>query len=107
MSVSAQRIANIKMTSTILCVSGDNGYATYQVLDQYGNDITHSELSKDITWTCGIGNISANRGTLTIVPFNGRTLTQYTSADIKGSADNGVSISATLDVAPGMSIIPT
>lgn len=59
-----------------------------------------TDLAKDITWTCGIGNISANGGQIIV---NGSTaLTKYNTVVIKGTAANGVSISATLDVSPGM-----
>jgi putative cell wall-binding protein len=110
-SVTAQQIAKIEVTSTTLGVSaptttgntavGGNGYATYKVLDQYGNDITTSGIAQGITWTCGVGTVTANNGLLTVTPFSGATnfLTQYTSATINGiDQSTGVTTSANLTV---------
>ena len=80
---------------------GGNGYATYKVLDQYGNDITTSALAQGITWTCGVGNVTSNNGLLTVTPFSGATnfLTQYTTATINGiDQTTGVTTSANLTV---------
>jgi putative cell wall-binding protein len=111
-SVTAQKIGKIQVTSTTLGVSspttntsgtaiGGNGYATYKVLDQYGNDITTGALAQGITWTCGIGTVTASNGLLTVTPFSGATnfLTQYTTATINGvDQTTGVATSANLTV---------
>jgi len=110
-AITAQKIAKIAITSTTLGVSspnttsstaiGGNGYATYQVLDQYGNDITTSGIAQGITWTCGVGTAVADNGLLTVTPFSGATnfLTQYTTATINGiDQTTGVTTSANLTV---------
>jgi len=111
-AITAQKIAKIAITSTTLGVSspttnttgtaiGGNGYATYQVLDQYGNDITTSGIAQGITWTCGVGTAAADNGLLTVTPFSGATnfLTQYTTATINGiDQTTGVTTSANLTV---------
>jgi hypothetical protein len=111
-SITSQKIAKIEVTSTTLGVSspsttstndaiGGNGYATYKVLDQYGNDITTGGIAQGITWTCGVGTVTAQNGLLTVTPFNGSTnfLTQYTSATINGvDQTTGVTTSANLTV---------
>jgi hypothetical protein len=108
-SVTAQKVAKIEITSTILGVSapinssgitvGGNGYATYKVLDQYGNDITASALAQNITWICGVGNVTANNGLLIITPYNGDFLTHYTTLTITGVYEaTGVTTSNSLTV---------
>jgi putative cell wall-binding protein len=94
----AQRIGKIAITSNVLAVtsSGSIGYAGYQVLDQYGVDITTNYLSSDsnIKWTCGIGNVTSDKGLLTVTPFStSSVLTQYTTAVVTANT-NGQSIPA-------------
>ncbi|MFL0194362.1 cell wall-binding repeat-containing protein [Clostridium sp. WILCCON 0269] len=109
--ITAQKINKIEVTSTTLGVTsptttggvttGGNGYALYKVLDQYGNDITTSGIAQGITWTCGVGTVSANNGLLTVTPFSGATnfLTQYTTTTINGvDQTTGVTTSANLDI---------
>jgi hypothetical protein len=105
--ITTEKIAKIEITSTILGVSspttsngvtvGGNGYATYKVLDQYGDDITSSALAQGITWTCALGTVTANNGLLTITPFNGSFLTNYTTITINGfDAATGVTATTNL-----------
>jgi hypothetical protein len=107
-TVTAQQIAKIEITSTTLGVTppttagaAGDGYATYKVLDQYGNDITTSSLAQGIEWTCGIGNITGSDGVLTITPYSSTNfLTTYTTATINGIDENtGTTASANLTVA--------
>jgi hypothetical protein len=107
-SVTKQRIAKIIITSTTLGIAppttndsgimvGGNGYASYKVLDQYGNDMTNSTLAQDIIWTCGIGTITSNNGLLTITPLPNDFLTHYTTATISGTYETtGIKASAEL-----------
>ncbi|MFL0198718.1 hypothetical protein ACJDU8_24650 [Clostridium sp. WILCCON 0269] len=100
------KVSKIMITSTTLdlyssSTSGvDNGYATYKVLDQYGNDITTSALAQDITWTCNIGTITASNGVLTVSPFiSGSTLTKYATTTIAATDQStGTTTSANLTV---------
>ncbi|MFL0194317.1 hypothetical protein ACJDU8_01815 [Clostridium sp. WILCCON 0269] len=100
------KVSKIMITSTTLdlyssSTSGvDNGYATYKVLDQYGNDITTSALVQDITWTCNIGTITASNGVLTVSPFiSGSNLTQYATTTIAATdRSTGTTTSANLTI---------
>jgi hypothetical protein len=106
-SVTAQYIGKIEITSTVLGVAplytsggvtvGGNGYATYKVLDQYGNDITASGLAQGITWTCAVGTITANNGLLTITPYKGQFLTKYNTVTING-IDTATGITTNTDL---------
>jgi trimeric autotransporter adhesin len=100
--VNQQKIASINITSTKLGVvtnSKDNsqkGYATYNVLDQYGNDITNGGLSSSLNFQSGVGTVEASKGLLTLTP-NVTNLMQFSTVVITGyDSTSGVSVSATL-----------
>lgn len=113
-SITQEKVAKININSTVLSVvplgasvNPGEGFATYQVLDQYGNDITNTPLGNNITWNCGIGTIDSTltkNGVIAIKPINFGTptvvpLTQYTSAVINGYDTNSfTNASATLNV---------
>ena len=102
-NVTEQEVAKINITSSKLGVTTDSnsvqtGYATYQVLDQYGNDITKSALADNITFQTGVGTVTPSKGLLEITPASGINLMTFASGIvITGSDSNtGVSTSATL-----------
>ncbi|MBU3183965.1 cell wall-binding repeat-containing protein [Clostridium estertheticum] len=77
LTVDQQKVAKIDITSSKLGLSNkkltdskefQKGYATYKVLDQYGNDITDSSLANSITFQTGAGTIEGKNGTITITP---------------------------------------
>ncbi|MDQ7093926.1 cell wall-binding repeat-containing protein [Desulfosporosinus sp. PR] len=101
-TVDQQKIAAINITATKLGVvtnSKDNsqtGYATYQVLDQYGNDITTSGLANSLSFQSGVGSVDAKDGLLTL-DSNVQNLMQFSTVVITGyDSTSGVSTSATL-----------
>ncbi|WP_407306614.1 cell wall-binding repeat-containing protein [Desulfosporosinus sp. SB140] len=102
-SVVQQKIASINITSTKLGVVTDShnnnaqtGYATYNVLDQYGNDITTGALANSLTFQSGVGSVDAKDGLLTLTP-NVTNLMQFSTVVITGyDSTSGVSTSATL-----------
>jgi trimeric autotransporter adhesin len=103
-TVAQQKIASINITSNKLGVvtNSDNsqtGYATYNVLDQYGNDITTSSLANDLSFQSGVGTIDAKDGLLKLTPSSSTTnLMQYSTVVITGyDSTSGVSVSATLN----------
>ncbi|WP_407306616.1 cell wall-binding repeat-containing protein [Desulfosporosinus sp. SB140] len=102
-SVVQQKIASINITSTKLGVVTDShnnnaqtGYATYNVLDQYGNDITTGALANSLTFQSGVGAVDAKDGLLTLTP-NVTNLMQFATVVITGyDSTSGISTSATL-----------
>lgn len=108
-SVSQQQVKTIKFTSSKLAVNttGD-GYATYQVLDQYGNDITGSYLASSIQFVPGVGTWSIpSPGVLKISPTSG-TLAQFTSVTITAyDQTSGVSASVTLPTSTAVGTLST
>jgi len=99
-AVSPQKIAKINITSTKLSITAANiGYATYNVLDQYGNDITTSSLAKSLTFQSGVGTVTATNGLLKVDPSaSGSNLMQFPTITITGSdTTSGVSTNATLN----------
>lgn len=104
-AISAQKIAKINITSTKLSVTSANiGYATYNVLDQYGNDITTSSLANSLTFQSGVGTVTANKGLLTVDPgVGGQNLIQFASVVITGyDSTSGVSTNATLSTSTAL-----
>jgi trimeric autotransporter adhesin len=100
--IDQQKIASINITSTKLGVvtnSKDNtqkGYATYNVLDQYGNDITNGGLASSLNFQSGVGTVEASKGLLTLTP-NVTNLMQFSTVVITGyDSTSGVSVSSTL-----------
>ncbi|MBU3190279.1 hypothetical protein K9O30_01890 [Clostridium bowmanii] len=106
-TISEHKIAKINIISSELEISNtiigttttQIGHATYQILDQYGIDITNSSLAQSITWTCGIGNAVGSNGLLIITPFSGATnlLTSYTNTTIN-AIDGITKVTATSNV---------
>jgi hypothetical protein len=113
-AITAQKVAKIEITSTVLSVvpgvyststpNAGKGFATYEVLDQYGNDITTQPLANNINWTVGIGTVDSaltRNGVLVIDPLTSVPLTTYASsgATINGyDTDDYVTTSANLTV---------
>ncbi|TGE31864.1 cell wall-binding repeat-containing protein [Desulfosporosinus sp. Sb-LF] len=98
-AISAQKVAKINITSTKLSITSANvGYATYNVLDQYGNDITTSSLANSLTFQSGAGTVTINKGLLKLDPgAGGQNLMQSPSISITGyDSTSGVSTNATL-----------
>ncbi|TGE33808.1 cell wall-binding repeat-containing protein [Desulfosporosinus sp. Sb-LF] len=103
-AVVQQKIASINITSTKLGVvsttvagaTKQTGYATYNVLDQYGNDITTGALANSLTFQSGVGTVEAKDGLLTL-DSNVQNLMQFATVVITGyDSTSGVSVSATL-----------
>jgi len=102
-SMTQQKIASINITSTKLGVVTDpkdsskqTGYATYNVLDQYGADITTGALANSLTFQSGVGTVTAKDGLLTL-DSNVTNLMQFATVVITGyDSTTGVSVSATL-----------
>jgi hypothetical protein len=96
-AISQQKVGKINITSTKLAVNNNIGYATYQVLDQYGNDITISYLANNINFQSGVGTVTKKNGLLTITPTGATNLIQFSSIVITGfDSTSGVSVNATL-----------
>ncbi|MBW9151376.1 hypothetical protein [Clostridium estertheticum] len=78
------------------------GYVSYQVLDQYGADITDSSLanSSNINWNSSIGTVTAKKGLLEITSYSDTVLlTQYTSTIVTAiDSDSSASSTSTLKV---------
>lgn len=103
--VTQQRIAKINITSTILAVTigTGNAYATYQILDQYDNDITLSYLTDSLAFQSGVGTVTANRGLLTVVPSANLDIIQLPTVIITGyDSTSGTSTSATLSTSTAL-----
>lgn len=102
----APKISKIMITSTVLGIgvnSSDgtpgNGYATYKILDQNGNDITNSAIGNNITFVSSVGTVSARNGLITIVPDKGVSLLTYKTVSITAVAiDTGITTSEALSV---------
>jgi len=99
-TVTAQKVAKINITSTKLAVSGtgaaQKGYATYKVEDQYGNDITTSYLANSLQFQTGVATVNGKSGVLTLSAPT-VNLIQFATVVITGyDSTSGVSTSATL-----------
>ncbi|WML32610.1 cell wall-binding repeat-containing protein [Clostridium sp. OS1-26] len=97
------RVNKIKIMSKNLGVpsshSDENGYATFKVYDQNGNDVTLSPLAKNIKFSCDVGTVSITNDLITVVPNKGVDLATLKSVSITGTdPTTGVSTSATLTV---------
>jgi uncharacterized protein YjdB len=112
-TMTAQEIGKIAITSSKLAVSSNEGYATYKVLDQYGNDITSSGLADDVTFQCGVGTISASNGEITLQPTgwgtsNVLSLITFPTVVITGyDSTSGTSTSATLTTSTQVGTLST
>ncbi|OLN31750.1 cell wall-binding repeat-containing protein [Desulfosporosinus metallidurans] len=112
-AISQQKIAKINITSTKLAVvnvaatasttASSIGYATYTVLDQYGNDITTSSLANNVTFQTGAGDVTKSKGVLKVTPTGTVSLIQLGNIVITGYDNtSGVSTSATLSVSTAL-----
>jgi hypothetical protein len=114
-AITKQKVAKIEILGTTLAVTPTstikdgndtktipgNGFASYQVFDQYGVDITKTALANSgITFNASVGNPKNVRdGVMEIVPFNGTFLTQFPTATITAlCADSAVSTTKSLTV---------
>ncbi|AFM40151.1 cell wall-binding protein [Desulfosporosinus acidiphilus SJ4] len=98
-TISQQKIAKINITSSKLAITQDGiGYASFTVLDQYGNDITSSYLANNITFQTGAGTITVpTTGVLKVTPNASTNLITFPTVGITGyDSTSGVSASATL-----------
>lgn len=99
-TITAQKIARIEFTSSSVSVEltgNKNGYVTYKVYDQYGNDITTTYLANNMTFSSGAGNATGKNGLITIAPAGGPPLIQFPQISIIAyDASSGVSATATL-----------
>ena len=102
-TVNNEQISKISITSTKLGIvtagTVQTGYATYQVMDQYGNDITDLPISNNIVFQSGVGSVTGNKGLLTLTAntSTGINLMTFASVVITGyDSTTGVSTSATL-----------
>lgn len=98
-TISQQKIAKITINSDKLAVNQDGiGYATFTVLDQYGNDITGNYLANNIVFQTGAGSITIpTTGVLKVTPNTSTNLITFPTVAITGyDSTSGVSVSATL-----------
>ena len=103
--VTEQKVAKINITSTKLGVvntttSGgittQTGYATYQILDQYGVDITNSALANNVQFQTGVSNtMTWKNGLLTIPPSSGINLLTFGGGVVITANDTTTGVSAT------------
>ncbi|WP_018212309.1 cell wall-binding repeat-containing protein [Desulfitobacterium hafniense] len=97
----AQKVAKINVTSTKLGVTSQSGitygYATYNVEDQYGTDITSASLANSVQFQTGVGTPTWKDGVIKIAQGNGINLFSLSTVVITGyDSNSGVSTSATL-----------
>ncbi|MCB2339556.1 hypothetical protein [Clostridium estertheticum] len=105
-TVAAQKIAKIEITSTRLGLSNitnanktQTGFATYKVSDQYGNDITTSSLANGLSFQCGIGAIEGKDGAIKITPSSNINILQLSSVVITAyDTATGAHANATLSI---------
>lgn len=104
-AISQQKIAKINVTSNKLGVVTDKdskqtGYATYNVIDQYGVDVTNGSLANNIQWNTGVGSITARKGLITVNPSSTINLMTFTSGVVITANDTntGVATTSTLTV---------
>ncbi|MBW9170332.1 hypothetical protein K2F43_03830 [Clostridium estertheticum] len=96
----ASKVDKIIVISTILAVSGNNGYASFTIYDQYGNDVTNASLGNNVTFQSNIGQVQNKNGLLTITANAGIDLSTIRSVVITGfDSVSKVTTSATLTVA--------
>ena len=99
-AITAQKVAKINITSSKLALATDKagkqtGYASYNVQDQYGNDITSSYLANNVVFQSGVGTVTGKSGVLKIDPTI--NLIQFASVVITAyDSTTGISTSATL-----------
>lgn len=107
-SITAQKVAKIDIYSKTLGVvnrtvgasTEQYGYASYRVLDQYGDDITKSALANNVNFQTGVGGIDPKNGLLTVKPSKDLNLLTFSGGVVITANDtsSGVSATATLEV---------
>ena len=96
----ASKVDKIIVTSTVLAVSGNKGYASFIIYDQYGNDITNTSLGNNVTFQSNIGQVQNKNGLLTITVNAGIDLSTIRSVVITGfDSISKVTTNVTLTVA--------
>ncbi|MBU3218148.1 hypothetical protein LL033_14510 [Clostridium estertheticum] len=96
----ASKVNKISVTSRVLGVIGNKGYASCIIYDQYGNDITNTSLGNNVTFQSNIGQVQIKNGLLTITVNSGIDLRPFSSVTITGfDSISKVTTSATLTVA--------
>ncbi|MBU3101537.1 MULTISPECIES: autotransporter outer membrane beta-barrel domain-containing protein [Clostridium] len=96
----ASKVDKIIVTSKVLAVIGNKGYASFAIYDQYGNDITNTSLGNNVTFQSNIGQVQIKNGSLTITANAGIDLSTIRSVVITGfDSISKVTTSATLTVA--------
>ena len=102
-AITAQKLSKIEIVSDKLSVvtsgSTTKGYATYKAYDQYGNDVTTSYLTNNITWTTGVGTLDGitTKGVLEL-KNSSQNLLIYSTVVITG-LDTTAGITATKSLA--------
>ncbi|WML32605.1 cell wall-binding repeat-containing protein [Clostridium sp. OS1-26] len=97
------KVSKIVLTTEYVIIYKDKnqqfGAATYRVDDQYGMDITNSQLTNNIKFTCDVGTVRPSAGVITITPNSGVDLTMLKSVSITATDPiSGISTSKTLPV---------
>ncbi|MBU3179447.1 hypothetical protein KPL47_24565 [Clostridium estertheticum] len=96
----ASKVDKIIVTSTVLAVSGNKGYASCTIYDQYGNDVTNTSLGNNVTFLSNIGQVQNKNGLLTITANAGIDLSTIRSVVITGfDSISKVTTNVTLTVA--------
>lgn len=96
-----QKVSKIILNTTKLLLDNvGSGIASYKVLDQYGDDITFSDLARNITFSSDVGKVEIfAKGAFRVIPNPGVDLSSLTTITITGKDPNsGVLMSGTLTV---------
>ncbi|ACL22484.1 putative cell wall binding repeat 2-containing protein [Desulfitobacterium hafniense DCB-2] len=102
-SVTEQKVAKIDITSEKLGVVtrtvGDEqkqyGYATYKIFDQYQVDITNSALANNVEFQTGVGDITPDKGLLTIEPNDNLNLLTFSGGIVISAHETTSGVSTT------------
>ncbi|MBU3127137.1 cell wall-binding repeat-containing protein [Clostridium tagluense] len=104
-SITPQKVAKINITSSKLGVYTDQktslqtGFAVYNVIDQYGVEVTNGSLANNIQFNTGVGAISASKGVIKVTPATGINLLTFTSGVIITANDTNSGLMATANLA--------
>ncbi|MBU3143482.1 cell wall-binding repeat-containing protein [Clostridium sp. CF012] len=87
-------------SGTAIIMNKQEGFISYEVLDQYGVNITDESLASSITWSSSIGEVVGKKGLVTVTSYtNTVPLTQYTQTILTAiNTDSNVSTSVNLKV---------
>lgn len=101
-SITAQKVAKIEITSPSVAVTVSNGvgYVNYRVYDQYNNDITTTAMANALTPQVGVGtsNITVKNGLLTITGANPALMTLQSLSVVLYDSNAGVTATKSLPV---------